>query len=387
MPRRKFELPGIQDLSKEQERVRARPKKGQHLVVGGPGTGKSVLALLRSRRHQTDNDDYVFLVYNHLLNDASRQLFGSKLVSRTWMTWFPEIFEEITSQRVPRCDPDKNDFREIDWNAVESIIQKRPDGENERRQFLVIDEGQDMPPEFYDSLVNLGFEYFFVFADQNQQITESNSSRKNLEDCLAINTNEVLELRHNYRNSHQVAMLANAFFTGDPASPPPDLPDPSSGSIPALFTYDPDKLMKVTKAVLLLSDRDPRKLIGIIAPNNRIRECYVNALRSTEVNLDNPPPSINTYHSRDRTEVTFDEGGILVINAQACKGLEFDIVILADIDEHFFYRGDPDRTKRRFYVMVARARERLFMFMKRDGNKAIEYILPTDTSILQRREL
>ena len=40
MPKRKFELPGIQDLSKEQEAARVLPKKGQHLIVGGPGTGE-----------------------------------------------------------------------------------------------------------------------------------------------------------------------------------------------------------------------------------------------------------------------------------------------------------------------------------------------------------
>ncbi len=387
MPKRKFELPRIQDLSKEQERARALPKEGQHLIVGGPGTGKSVLALIRSRRHQTDNDDYIFLVYNHLLNDASRQLFGSKLVSRTWKTWFPETFEGITGQRTPRCGPDKNDFREIDWNTVESIIQKLPAWENEARPFLVIDEGQDMPPEFYEALTNLGFERFFVLADQNQQITDSNSSRQNIENCLCIDAEEVHELRYNFRNGFQVAKLANAFYTGDLASPPPDLPGPSSGPVPFLYTYDPDRLATVAQAVLRLAARDQKKLIGIITPNNNVRERYFNALQSTEIKFDKAQPSINTYYSQGRTEVTFDEGGILVINAQACKGLEFDIVVLADINEHFFHHGDPDRLKRRFYVMVARARERVFMFMSRGGNKAIERILPTDTKVLQRKEL
>ena len=44
----------------------------------------------------------------------------------------------------------------------------------------MIDEGQDMPREFYNALVNLGFNRFFVVADQNQQITEANSSRKDI---------------------------------------------------------------------------------------------------------------------------------------------------------------------------------------------------------------
>ena len=83
----------------------------------------------------------------------------------------------------------------------------------------------------------------------------------------------------------------------------------------------------------------------------------------------------------------FDEGGILVINAQACKGLEFDTVVLADIDEHYFRRNDPDLTRRLFYVMVARAKDRLFMFMKRGHSNDIESILPTDQAVLRRKEL
>ena len=101
MARRRFELPGIQDLSKEQEDARALPKEGQYLVIGGPGTGKSVLALLRARRYQRDGDSYVFLVYNHLLNRASHQLFGTELESETWMRWFRSLFYRMTKTRVP----------------------------------------------------------------------------------------------------------------------------------------------------------------------------------------------------------------------------------------------------------------------------------------------
>ena len=387
MPKRKFELPGIQDLSKEQEAARALPKEGQHLIVGGPGTGKSVLALIRARRHQRDGEDYLFLVFNHLLNRASGQLFGNDLVARTWIGWFLETFQSITGRPTPRA-PKTDGYREIDWASVTQIVHDLPEGENRRTPFLVIDEGQDMPPDFYSALVNLGFERFFVAADQNQQITEKNSSRKELQDCLAIETRDVIELRHNYRNDYRVAKLANAFYTGDPASPPPELPAPAPGPEPILYTYDHDSLETVVRAILRLADRDPRQLIGIIAPSNRIRERYFEALRSADVPLDNPPPTIVThYGGKDPTEVTFDEGGVLVINAQACKGLEFDTVVLADIDEHFIPLADLDAARRRFYVMVARARERVFMFMRRNGRKEIERILPTDPNLLRREAM
>ena len=40
MAKRKFELPGIQDLSKEQESVRALPSEGQHLIIGAAILGE-----------------------------------------------------------------------------------------------------------------------------------------------------------------------------------------------------------------------------------------------------------------------------------------------------------------------------------------------------------
>jgi len=78
MAKRRFQLPGIQDLSKEQELVRALPFEGQHLIIGGPGTGKSVMALLRAKALADEKLDYRFLVFNHLLRQASKRIFGSE---------------------------------------------------------------------------------------------------------------------------------------------------------------------------------------------------------------------------------------------------------------------------------------------------------------------
>ena len=87
---RRFDLPGIQDLNKDQDEALARPLDGQHLIIGGPGTGKSVVALLRARRLAAEDKNYLILVYNHLLNGSNRKLFGStqSLDSNTWEGWF-----------------------------------------------------------------------------------------------------------------------------------------------------------------------------------------------------------------------------------------------------------------------------------------------------------
>ena len=56
MAKRYFKLPRVQDLNKGQDSVLMLPKKGQHLIVGGPGTGKSVVALLRVIKCRDEND-------------------------------------------------------------------------------------------------------------------------------------------------------------------------------------------------------------------------------------------------------------------------------------------------------------------------------------------
>jgi DNA helicase-2/ATP-dependent DNA helicase PcrA len=81
----------------------------------------------------------------------------------------------------------------------------------------------------------------------------------------------------------------------------------------------------------------------------------------------------------------FNEGGIMVINAQSCKGLEFDTVFLADINQHFCNTKNQDQTKRLFYVMIARAKERVIMLKEAGKHCPVDAILPQDTEILERK--
>ena len=386
---RRWELPGIDDLTKEQDAVLALPANGRHLVVGGPGTGKTVVCLLRARRHARDRDSYMFLVWNHLLHRASDSLFDGDFRAKTWVSWFWSQFQKLFRKSVPTLpSPEGTEWRPIDWPEVKRQIGSLPAGSGPAHfPLLVIDEGQDMPPAFYDSLNQLGFEGIFVAADQNQQIKEDeNSSLKELKDHLCVDGDHVIELTYNHRNDYPIARLAREFYTGDPASPPPDLP-PRSSTIytPRLYYMDDATMPMVARSILGHWDQDPRRLIGVISPNNKVRERYYDALKSTapDLTLDNGTPDIATFHAGDKPSVRFDQGGILVINAQACKGLEFDTVVLADIDKHRIMDTDRDRTRKLFYVMVSRARHRVAMFMNRNGNPAIEAILPKDSSILR----
>ncbi len=396
MPRdeRRYELPGIHELTKEQEEVLELPREGRHLIVGGPGTGKTVVCLLRARRHAGNRDDYMFLVWPHLLLRASRALFEGKregkLRANTWDSWFRGQFPQFTGRDVPTLGTNWGGYKPLDWKEVKRVIAGLPDLGNTSPDLplLVIDEGQDMPPGFYDALNQFGFASIFVAADQNQQIKEDENSSR--EELTALVGGKVVELTYNHRNLRPIARLALEFYTGDPASPPPELP-PRVSTIytPRLYYVDETRMPAIARNILKHWDQDPRRLIGVIAPNNAVREKYLRALKQADdvATLDNGHARIETFHLKHRPEVRFDRGGVLVINAQACKGLEFETVVLADINEHVLSAGDPDRVRKLFYVMVSRARQRVVMFMKAGGSREIEDILPKDDGILRREDI
>ncbi len=387
MAARKFKLPGINDLSKEQETARSLPSKGQYLIVGGPGTGKSILALLRCRRHARNGEDYIFLVYNHLLQQASRQLFEDKLNSRQWQSWFIKTFHKMTGRGIPQKAKNKSGFREFDWDKALEIIQAVKAPINKKLPYLIIDEGQDMPPRFYQALTELGFENFYVVADDNQQITTENSRIDEIQSVLALESDDIIKLKTNYRNTCPTAELAREFCLNR-KSPPPDLPHRRTEAIkPLLVEYNGRcriSFSEIIQRIQKEADRDPGRLIGIITPNNKVREHYYKQLKSTAVTLDNAPPHVVTYANGDQHNLSFTEGGILVINAKSCKGLEFDTVYLADIDQFRYWPDIKEQKMKLFYVIIARAINRVILLQQTGRPCPVAEIIPRNPNIIER---
>ncbi len=388
--RRTFKLPGMHELTDEQMKACHLPKEGRHLIIGGPGTGKSVIALLRCKQHVQDRDNYVFLVYNHMLRHASHQLFaGMNLKGAQWQSWFEKTFHRLTGKPVRKLPPDHNNFRHIDWDRTLDVICSIPEPPSGAElPYLIIDEGQDMPPQFYKALDYLGFDNFFVVADQNQQITSGlNSSRKDIEDILDIATGEVIELTYNFRNPFSIARLARSFYTGDPASPPPQLPaNMNSGIQPVLIAYSRDEFTKIIREIVTVADRNRNKLTGIITPNRDVRDKYFTGLQSV-LELENDPPRLMTYRTRtDLGRLFFNRGGIIVANAQACKGLEFDTVFIADINRFHYWEDISEQVKKLFYVIISRARDAVVILKERGKKCPVDKIIPDDTNVLERRE-
>jgi len=382
--KRKFKLPGVDDLNKDQDRVLRLPEDGQFLIVGGPGTGKSVVALLRTMKYHKNND-YAFLTFNNVLLSATKQLVDFNLNSFTLDKWFNAEYKNIFKESLYKYDANNSGYQKPNYSEVIKRLESRE--VLSQSLHIIIDEGQDKSTKYYEALMHFGIENFFIVADQNQQITEDNSSRQELTDLLGLEVEDVIELKENYRNSHPIGLLSNNFFT-DPSSPVPELPSQSKPSLGTPILYEYVNYQDCAKLILREADRDNRNLIGVVVANDDLRDTYVKALESMEIKLDNPKPIFSTYSSKDKKvpNINFAYSGIVVLNDKSIKGLEFDIVFII-IDGFKIYNNDLDSMKKRFYVMSSRAIKKLVLLKSDNYNGGVENILPKDNNILRRERL
>jgi superfamily I DNA/RNA helicase len=395
MAKRKFRLPGVEDLNKDQDRVLRLPEDGQFLIVGGPGTGKSVVALLRAMKFSNGND-YIFLTYNRVLSSATDQLTQA-LHSNTLLRFFNKKLRDSLKPIREKLKQDEDGNKEQiqncnsiliknfghDYKKIDKFLQDNNFELTETTRHLIVDEGQDMPPDYYERLMDFGYENFFIVADQNQQLeADENSSRKELSNILGLEVEDVIELKQNYRNSHPIALVAQHFFT-DKSSPKPELPEVSKAALGAPVLYEYKDFHQCIKFILREVDRDLTNLIGVVVAKTTILDICKRELEGIEIELDNEKPKIQSYKTGQAVEIDFSEGGVVVLNASSIKGLEFDVVFIM-LNGFEIYNNDEDSMRKKLYVMSSRAIKKLIFFQSSSNN--ITKILPSD-KILQRKRL
>ncbi|WP_369742813.1 AAA family ATPase [Pseudidiomarina sp. PP-1MA] len=379
----------LPELSDEQFKVLGKPKEGFWLLLGGPGTGKSVLVMQRLKQLSASGDA-LFLAYNKVLHSYCQQVmrtsFGDnamKITTSTIFKWLGEFYDEQVKQgrKLPKLPAAQSDY-DIDYEVMEASVRASDHAKVNKGVYLVVDEGQDMPEGFYNFLVSVGFENIFVAADFNQTITERQSTREELVDALALSNNDVLTLKENYRNSSEIAKFSQ-FFYSDKSTPPSNEPTRVAGFIPTLLKCK--YRLHAIKLILREADNDPRKLIGVIVGDHKDREFYISRLRTLGMNLENPRPTVATYkNSHDTVEIDFAHGGIVVLCDASVKGLEFDVVYVC-LDSIWKIKSSVDEVafKKSMYVNASRAKEKLFLLKNLQENRELMERLPNDPELMQ----
>lgn len=318
---------------------RLRSQRGG-LIIGGAGTGKTVLAIARAQQLAKDGFRTMLVCFNELL--------GAELAQRVGQT--PDLtagtFHALCLREAQRAGIAISRKRDRAWWEEEapSVLIDACSRNETIYDAIVVDEGQDFSPIWLDALkcVTRGVEAapFFVFADPRQDLWRRGWD-------LDADFPFVWELTRNMRNTHPIAKRVAAIMGGDAEGRGIPGPDPIW-----IASDGPAKERDVVNAVEHLLDQGfgPTSLV-VLCGSARMAE----RLRERSIG----PFSFGIWGSR----------GIPVETVSRFKGLESQATILV-LDGPF-----SDDAPTAAYVGMSRARSVLVVV----GDDAARSLLSWET--------
>lgn len=328
------------------------PFDGNHLISGPPGSGKSLLAVQRAIMLALTGTPAVLLTRSNLLRQplaATVHALGPAdrsvrvATAHAWLTeWFGG-------------QPPRGTDGWFDWPAFyDRAVETGPEPE----LTLVVDEGQDLPPEFYRLCRLLGARTT-VFADECQRLTDTNSRLAEIAERLGRCTR--LALDGNHRNTRQIASFAAHFNTGTgrPALPEREGPPPRLHRLPHDGAAD---------LLILLAQRHPQQSIGVIVNSTNTQFSLLGSLERRAPRLR---PQLYTSRARAAQgryrQLDLGRPGIVLVHRASAKGLGFDTVVIPDT--HTDAAVDPTSAALRmtYYVLATRARRELHLAYEGDA--------------------
>jgi superfamily I DNA/RNA helicase len=342
------DLPSYEDLSEEQDEIYNLPLDGNFLVSGPPGSGKSVMALYRAEALTIDDRSPSILMFNNVLKQYTQRHAAELGIDdniETFHRWLGALWRQHYHIRPPKLGGDEWSY---DWAAMISQFVTAPP-ERGALNDLLVDEGQDMSLNFYQ-LTRWICANITVFADENQQLRDENTTLKDIE--TAIGAVRHVNLRRNYRNSIEIAKLARHFYAGAPTGIP-DLPTRSWRPGPVLTRYQTEH--GFVEDVADYARTHGNRRIGIAVASKRLQIKLFNQLRHRKVPTE-------TYVSGDSRHslLDFSTSGVKIINFASLKGLQFDTLFVPEL-QTTPHDVTSAAIRMRFYVVTSRARNELYL--------------------------
>lgn len=342
-------LPQLDLLTPQMRNLVNFPLHQHMLVVGAPGTWKSVVAIYRYKELIKQWKKVLFICFNQLLKEL---LLTEVPTCKTINHWYLNQREDYFSKILKNLDSDtlqSNWFGAyIDNDSKEKIeeVMHRYNSQYDKFDAIIIDEGQDLKPEILQWL-SLITKHISIFADPNQPLKEECSDIREIEYIFQWIHKEILD--RNFRNTKEIYEFASQkFMQWNELANNPNLTARSisdSNSIPEIRQWVnrfDDQLNLIAQFVA----QHPNQTIGIFVKTRDQVEWLYQSLQWSWVNL-------SMYHEKNKSNYS-SKKNILLTTYTSAKWLEFDIVIL------LIGKDMWEKTNQKLYVLSTRAKKKLY---------------------------
>lgn len=296
------------------------------VINGLAGTGKTVMAVEKARRHAEKGEKVLFICYNSYLKDHLQKGYNNPNIS----------FYTIDGLSCKFCEtatPNYNQFKEL--------LEEMYLSDSFPYQHVIIDEGQDFGR---DSIVNSGIiellkanvvdegkkGTFYLFYDKHQMV-QSNSLPKYIDDADCR-----LTLYRNCRNTENIAITALRLLGEN--KKPKLFDEAIIGASPEMFfTEDKRQTVHTLNAIIKSVYKEGYSNIQILTCKTEDSSIIADECFN------------GTYVFKDKkTGFT---------TCRKFKGLEADVIIMVDLEKNMFEKNEDYI----MYVGASRARYKLYL--------------------------
>lgn len=356
-------IPKISEMSDKQIKINDLPIKSRYLISGGPGSGKTSIALRRTeyiKKFDPDSKIQTFLFTNALTNFFSYGIKSLDLKANvtTWARWQKKYLDYKNDWNYADTDP-------VPWKYLSKKILKKHKPKK-IYNYLIIDEGQDFSR--YDLKLMSKIAYnITIFADENQRLYQRGvQDIETIKKILNIKDENTYHLRENHRNTKKIIQAAQSL-----APEEIDIEIDTivrEGKKPKFFITNDNK-----KEITMIKDivkANIHKDIGIL---HLTRDDLKNIVIDIESNSNLKCESIG------RGKFDWKKPGPKICTLNSAKGLEFDIVVMPRMNRSIYYKNYMNI--KRIYVGMTRAKEDLIML---SGTKPTTYLNRIDENFIDR---
>ncbi len=378
------------ELTAEQSRAVELNPREHRLILGSPGSGKTIVLLHRAR-HLADEygvpaAGYRIMVFTRALKAYIRSALQDLDLPDECVTTFDAWCQDYYHGHIDKRTPWDAVNKQTDFEAVRQAVWEKTrtlSAAERPYHFVMVDEGQDLDKRAFEMLKAVA-QHVTVFMDHKQQLYQNGADEQGILQALGLKRCN-LTLLQAYRCSPYIVQVA-ASFVRDPTERENFIRQhplvTTAKQMPLLYfardaADERDRLIEMVRNRIDKNDR-----MAILFPTKRQVYGYAQALRAAGLEVEVPakpgakktPKTRKSSGGNELLSIDFTTPLPKLMPYPSAKGLTFDTVLMPRLVAGFFEHLTPDQLERWLFVGITRAtrwvyfstiNDNRFMFLER----------------------